>query len=248
MLIVIPMAGLGTRFSAKGYKEPKPLIDVDKMPMIVRVISNLGKEHEYLFILPPISPTATRIEAKIKFCIDGYGIKYEMAHVSRLTQGPACTLMAAFNSFNISIGTEMICVNCDQIIEDLNIENIRKFARLHNADGVLGAFPSSSPKNSYMALDPNGIVTRLEEKIVISNVATNGLHYWRDAQDACDSIQKMLDAKDTYNGEYYIAPSYNYMIQAGKKVMPFYFNLHHPIGTPEDLERYLEWKSLSSTW
>ena len=34
--IVIPMAGLGSRFSKAGYEKPKPFIDVNGKPMIHR--------------------------------------------------------------------------------------------------------------------------------------------------------------------------------------------------------------------
>lgn len=39
--IVIPMAGLGSRFANEGYEKPKPFIDVNGKPMIVRVLENL---------------------------------------------------------------------------------------------------------------------------------------------------------------------------------------------------------------
>jgi len=39
--IVIPMAGLGSRFSAAGFEKPKPFIDVSGKAMIVRVLENL---------------------------------------------------------------------------------------------------------------------------------------------------------------------------------------------------------------
>ena len=38
--ILIPMAGLGSRFAKAGYKKPKPFIDVSGKPMIVRVVEN----------------------------------------------------------------------------------------------------------------------------------------------------------------------------------------------------------------
>ena len=37
MQIIIPMAGIGKRFIEAGYKDPKPLIEVDGKPMIQHV-------------------------------------------------------------------------------------------------------------------------------------------------------------------------------------------------------------------
>ena len=39
--IVVPMAGIGSRFVKAGYKNPKPFIDVCGKPMIVRILDNL---------------------------------------------------------------------------------------------------------------------------------------------------------------------------------------------------------------
>ncbi len=51
MNILIPMAGAGSRFKKAGYKNPKPLIDVDGKAMIERVIENIGLEDaNYIFI------------------------------------------------------------------------------------------------------------------------------------------------------------------------------------------------------
>jgi len=40
--IVIPMAGLGSRFATAGYQKPKPFIDVLGRPMIERVMENIN--------------------------------------------------------------------------------------------------------------------------------------------------------------------------------------------------------------
>jgi len=82
------------------------------------------------------------------------------------------------------------------------------------------------------------IVDTFAEKEVISNIATNGIHWFRRGSDFVRGAEKMIEADDRVNGEFYIAPSVNYLIAEGLKVMPFFFNLHFPIGTPEDLQKY----------
>ena len=50
--IVIPMAGLGSRFVDAGYAQPKPLIPVFGRPMIELVVANLRpcRPHRFIFI------------------------------------------------------------------------------------------------------------------------------------------------------------------------------------------------------
>lgn len=50
MNIVIPMAGLGTRFSNEGFNLPKPLIETNGKTLIEHSISTLGVEGRYIFI------------------------------------------------------------------------------------------------------------------------------------------------------------------------------------------------------
>ena len=50
--IVIPMAGAGSRFANAGFKDPKPLIKINDIPMIKIVIDNLKpkQDHKFIFI------------------------------------------------------------------------------------------------------------------------------------------------------------------------------------------------------
>ena len=60
----------------------------------------------------------------------------------------------------------LIIINCDQIIWDFNPDYINSFVKVTEADGFLGCFISSSKKNSYIKVDPNGEVLEVKEKIV----------------------------------------------------------------------------------
>jgi FMN phosphatase YigB (HAD superfamily) len=48
--VVIPMAGLGSRFANAGYTLPKPLIPVNGKPMIQVVVENININARYIFI------------------------------------------------------------------------------------------------------------------------------------------------------------------------------------------------------
>jgi dTDP-glucose pyrophosphorylase len=230
MKILIPMAGIGQRFKDAGYKEIKPLITVIDKPMILSVIENLGIENEYIIV------TNRDIGNSIRSILEENLPNFILQFVDHYTDGPACTALLAEE--HISKEEDLIIVNCDQIIKDFSIDELKKFSYVNNVDGILGAFISTNKKNSYMKLDPNGEVIDVKEKIVISNLATNGLHYWKKGKYFIKSAKEMIEANERYNNEFYVAPTYNYLIKEGKKVLPFFYNLHVPIGTPEDLKIY----------
>lgn len=236
MNIIIPMAGNGQRFLDNGYNIPKPLIPVisDK-PMIISVIDNLFIDDAiYTFILNKSSTKSLIIENIIKNRLPNSNIIY----TNEVTDGPARTALLAKNYID---NKELIIVNCDQMIHDFNINYLIEFSKINNADGILGAFISSSNKNSYMKLDPNGEVIEIKEKIVISNIATNGLHFWKNGLNFINNAYEMINNNEKYHGEYYIAPTFNYLIKNGGRVLPYFYNLHFPIGTPDDLKKYKEY-------
>ena len=51
MNILIPLAGLGKRFSDEGFTEPKPLIKIENKEMILHAIDSLGINGRYLFVI-----------------------------------------------------------------------------------------------------------------------------------------------------------------------------------------------------
>lgn len=221
--VLIPMAGRGTRFNGSEFEKPKPLIKWDGKYMIEHVVDNF-KDKQVSFTV--IKRDSHNLE------LDGINI----ISIDYTTEGPASTAYLAKDCINKN--EELLIINCDQIIKDWNHDLFLSYAR--NFDGVVGTFISNSPKNSYVKVDNNNLATILKEKEVISNIATNGLHYWKKAKYFFDSCDEMISKKDTTNGEYYIAPSYNYLIKKKYKIGIHMFNQHFPIGTPEDLKRYLK--------
>ena len=229
--VIIPMAGAGKRFSDVGYTIPKPFIPVFGKPMVQAVVENLNIDGKHIFIIQKQHSVGNNLQTFLK------SLKPEcvIIEIDELTEGPACTALLAEEHVD---DNPLIIVNCDQIIHDFDVTKLLEFCDKNEADGILGAFLSSSKKNSYMKIDPQGEVTEIKEKIVISNIATNGLHFWKNGKDFVSSAKEMIKAGERYNNEFYIAPTYNYLIKDGKKILPFFYNLHWPIGVPEDLNNY----------
>lgn len=221
--IIIPAAGRGSRFVGSEFQKPKPLIEWNGKNMIEHVVDNFSQEDNKIFLL-----------CRDYHNIDVSGCKIK--NIDYTTDGPA--ISASLFKEDIDLEDELIITNCDQIIKDWDKDKFLSFAR--NYDGVLGCFISTRPHNSYVKVDDNNLVIEVKEKEVISNIATNGLHYWRKAKYFFDSLDEMVEKEDTTNGEYYVAPTYNYLLEKGYRIGIFMFNQHYPIGTPEQLKSYLE--------
>jgi hypothetical protein len=83
------------------------------------------------------------------------------------------------------------------------------------------------------------MITRVEEKNPISDVATCGIYWYRKGRYFVEAAEKMIQKNIRVNNEFYVAPVYNEMVDEGKKIVPFYVHRMHGIGTPEDLNAYL---------
>jgi dTDP-glucose pyrophosphorylase len=109
-----------------------------------------------------------------------------------------------------------------------------------DADGGIVTFKATHPKWSFVKVDENGLVTEVAEKNPISNTATVGFYYWKHGTDFVRYAEEMIDKNITVNNEFYVCPVFNQAIEAGKKIRTFDIPKMWGVGTPEDLNYYLE--------
>ena len=228
------MAGEGSRFAKEGYTFPKPLIDVNGKPMIQAVVENINFNANYIFIV--------RKEHLIKYS----GLektlnnitnnKCTIVPVDNLTQGAACTALLAKEYINNDV--ELLIANSDQII-DYNKQNFELLKKMTIVDAIVFCFNAVHPKWSFIKINENSYITEVAEKNPISNIATCGIYWYRKGLDFVKYSEQMIEKNIRVNNEFYIAPVYNELIKDNKKLIPFYVNEMHGIGTPEDLHFYL---------
>ena len=203
--------------------------------MIVRAIESLDIDGNYFFIIRKDGYQEQIID-EIKSIIPNSIIKL----IDYVTEGPACSSLLFSEKIT---SDELIVANCDQIM----VWNSRHFlynARYPEYDGIVVTYYSDTEKNSYALLDKNGFVICIREKEVISNVSLNGIHYWKNGLLFVQSANDMIECQDrAYNREFYIGPTYNYLINKGYKIGIYNIprEQHHPVGVPADLEKYLHY-------
>ena len=78
-----------------------------------------------------------------------------------------------------------------------------------------------------------------------SNLATTGVYYFHKEGEFHQAAERMIEADDRTNGEYYLAPVYNYL---KGDVTHFPVNKMIGMGTPEELKATLDENSDFSNW
>jgi dTDP-glucose pyrophosphorylase len=236
--IVIPMAGAGIRFIKAGFKNPKPFINVLNKFMIFHVIDNInipGAKYIFLCQKDHLKNFGSDFVDQIRkrtFIKD-----FEIIGIEGLTDGAACTVLKA-KEF-IDNRDELLIVNSDQLVGSSDIINSVLMFEKNKLDGGILCFFNKSIKWSYVNINDDRLITRVAEKQVISEHATVGIYYFKHGADFVSCAENMVSKNDRINGEFYVAPVYNYMILENKKLGPYFINEMQGLGTPEDLEVFL---------
>lgn len=236
--ILIPMAGLGSRFVKAGYKKPKPFIDVAGEPMIVRVLENLKYTNARYILVAQNDHLQKEKELVEKIKKEFNAI---FVSVEKLTHGTVCTVLYARKFINNN--DPLLIANSDQIIDN-GIVRFIDDCNDRNLDGSIITFMDKykDPKWSFAKLGKNNLVVEVKEKEVISEFATAGIYLYKKGSDFVNAAIDMIVRNDRVNEEFYTCPTYNYAIKNGLKIGIYNidFSQMHGIGTPEDLEKYLK--------
>jgi NDP-sugar pyrophosphorylase family protein len=195
MNIIIPAAGRGSRFH-KTHSLPKPLIPINGVHMITRAILSLGIKGKYNFIVREDEYLRQTKDAIYAACINP-----NIITVNETTEGSAVSALMFEN--DIDTESELIIVNCDQILDwDSNIA----LNHMREYDGAVVTIKSTDPKHSFARVN-NELVEEIVEKNPISDNALTGIHYWNRAGYFFDSARRMIDNNDRTNGEIYVGPT-----------------------------------------
>jgi len=229
--VLIPMAGAGSRF--EGYTFPKPLIDVKGKPMIQLVVENLNIEANYIYVVQKVHREKYNLDTLLNLITPGCKI----VEVDGVTAGAACTALLAKE--HIDNENPLFFANSDQFVEWDSNEFMYKMNET-NSDGGIVTFRATHPKWSFVKIDENGLVTEVAEKNPISDIATVGYYYWKQGSDFVKFAEEMIDENIRVNNEFYVCPVFNHAIKHGKHIRTFDVPKMWGLGTPEDLNYYLE--------
>lgn len=234
--VVIPMAGLGSRFADVGYKMPKPFIDVKGKPMIQIVVENLGfsiNNTRFIFIVRQEHIEKYNAHYILNLIAPGCII----IPIDEVTEGSACSVLLAKQYINND--THLFIANSDQFVE-WNCNEFMYSMISDGIDGGIATFEADSTKWSYARLDKNNFVIEVAEKKRISNHATVGFYYWKNGSSFVHYCEQMISKNIRVNKEFYTCPVYNEAIADGKKIKIFDVDRMWGIGVPTDLQYFLE--------
>lgn len=231
--VLIPMAGSGSRFENAGYSFPKPLIEVNKKPMIQLVVENLNIDARFIYIVQKAHFEKYNLDYLLRLVTPNC----EIVQTNGLTDGAASTTLLA-REF-IDNDNSLLIANSDQYLEWNSGETLYSFMG-EGIDGGIVTFRSMHPKWSFVRLNDQGIVLEVAEKKPISDIATAGIYFWRRGSDYVKYADLMIEKNIRTNGEFYVCPVFNQAIEDKKIFRIKEIEKMWGLGTPEDLNYFLK--------
>jgi len=244
--LILPMAGAGSRFFTVGYKDPKPLLDIEGLPMVIQAVNCLPKTTNQVFICQEEHLQNYPIQEKLREHYPTskiFGINY-------VTEGQACTCELAFEKYNIDRENPLMVSACDngvyydqaayqELIDDKEV------------DVIIWSF-SNNPTSKlyphmYAWLDVNSenTIKRVSIKKPFTDIenkhAIIGTMYFKKGQYFVEGLSQIYKDNLRTNGEFYVDNMIEPLIQLGYKCKIFDVQNYLCWGTPNDYQTYQYW-------
>lgn len=238
-MIVIPMAGLSSRFFKAGFTEPKYMLLAQDMPLFDHAILSFKAYFEqlpFLFIVRDIYHTSEFVKQRCQYL----GIKdFTIVELTEPTRGQAETVFLGVK--DVADETPITIFNIDTFRPNFYFPEV-----VNHCDGYLEVFRGEGSNWSYAKPESSASnkVIETAEKNPISDLCSTGLYYFKQAGDFKKAF--ITEAKKPQSQwqqqELYIAPLYNQLIQSGKDIRYFLIEREQVIfcGTPDEYYTFLE--------
>jgi quercetin dioxygenase-like cupin family protein len=139
---------------------------------------------------------------------------------------------------------ELVITNCDQVLE-YDGGRFLHVTRESDLDCSVLTYVSTEKKNSFIQVDENGNTVDIKEKVVISDTALIGVHYFKKTRYFFETYSEIYSKNiRAENGEFYLSTICNQMIGDYKVGhVPLLENeRYYSTGTPNDYFSYLREK------
>ena len=241
--LVLPMAGRGSRFGARGFGAPKPLIMLHDRPFFWWATESVRRAvpvRALVFVVLAEHVADHAIDRRIR----DYYPDAQIVVLPEVTDGAAETARCGVEA--LGDDGPFLVNDCDHAFAAPDLAALpRAFAQ--GAGGSLLCFRSASPAYSYARFAADGSVVETVEKQVISDRAIAGCYGFASAAGFRAAYARYQ--RDCPYAELFVSGLYNGMIAAGERVIAVDVARHLSFGTPEEFaaaeprfDGFLDWR------
>lgn len=246
-ILVLPMAGKGSRFAEKGYLLPKPLLDVNGKTMIEAAVKPLPPTKRKVFVC--LSEHLSKFELSNK--IHSSFANSEIVVLNEVSKGQACSCEVAIKESRIKDNESILISACDNAVVYSNSKYV-ELQNDENIDVIVWTFRNSQSSKinpemyAWVSVDENFFVKNVScKKFLGGNPleqhVINGTFFFRKSKYFIDSLAENYKNQITTNNEYYVDDVINQCVASGLKVKVFEVDHYVCWGTPDDYKTYQYW-------
>ncbi|EIV8497178.1 glycosyltransferase family 2 protein [Vibrio vulnificus] len=237
-MIMIPMAGMSSRFFKAGYSKPKYMLEAKGKTLFEHSVLSFEKyfkDELFVFVIRDVYETK-------KFVIDQVkklGIKdFKIVCLDVETKGQAETVFLGLDG--IDDNESLTIFNIDTFRPEFSYPGLSS-----KEDGYLEVFQGSGDNWSFVLPEneESTLLVETAEKRPISDLCCTGLYYFNKVSDFKLSYNDYLNKpKELWEkGELYVAPLYNFLIKNGKSIHYHKIERDEVIfcGTPDEYDDFL---------
>ncbi|UJR11590.1 hypothetical protein I4U23_015770 [Adineta vaga] len=249
MNILIPMGGLGERFSRENYRFPKPLIKIVGRPMLFWLIDRLDLKEDDVIYMGITETLEKQFDLTQTLRIEYPKQTFQSVVLDFDTRGAAETLFIMLQRIDEDrIDRKTISLDCDTIYFKPILEQFRQLPAHLNASFYFEDH-DGKPIYSYLKFDENSsnenhlsVVTDVAEKIMISTHANTGAYAFSSGSVLKSYCIQLLDEAVGESGEYYTTHLIKLMLADKESFVGIQVNPNDfvCVGTPNLLKSFLK--------
>jgi NDP-sugar pyrophosphorylase family protein len=246
--LVIPMAGRGQRFVDRGYRDPKPLIDIAGRPMIAQALACLPRADQRVLVAQAAHARDPRLAAAV-----GSASSTRLIELEAVTEGQACT--TEIGLAHVDPSTPVLVPPCDGGYS-YDLDSWLALERSSGADLIVwtarGHLPAQWRPQQYgwVFADEERRIRSVAVKRIIDGVPLAqqqtivGTFWFSSAALLADEIRALRADDERVNNEFYLDSIARRMAAAGKRVLAFAVDKFMPWGTPEEVDTFNYWNEV----
>ena len=244
MRVVIPMSGTGSRFSAKGYKEIKPLVPVFGKPIIEYIINKFSLTDHFIFICREEHLLNKDID--LEKYLNNLAPNTTILNVENHKLGPVHSLLQIQEYLN---NDEEIIVNYCDFDWRWNYEDFQKWLAVEKPAAALCVYSGFHPhyvnpapyahirnhQHNVLEIKEKQSFTKYREE----EPAASGTFYFSSGKLLLDACNWLVEKEEKINGEFYVSLLFNYFPLKGLRTLTYSIRYFMQWGTPQDLEEFI---------
>jgi len=242
--LILPLAGRGSRFKMDGFTDPKPLLDVNGKPMIVRAVESIPECRHQVFICLEEHLAAYPLEAALKT----QWAESKIIKIADTTEGQACTCEIGLDQAGVTDDTPIMISACDNGA-DYNFFEYMKLENDPSVDVIVWSFTNNPTGKlfphmyAWMDVDAENTIKHVSVKKPLPGAvhAIIGTMFFRKTSIYRKGLKDIYEKNIRTNGEYYVDDLLNPLIERGYTVKVFPVDRYICWGTPADYKTYKYW-------